>query len=310
MYKVLITGSTGFIGKTLVAYLSERHVAIFTLDRTNNTNLCVSKSYTWSQIKELPDVDCVVHLAGKAHDVQGRTLEDEYIQVNVGLTDKLLHWFTTSNSTSFVYMSTVKAVRDVAPTPFDEEYLPSPTSVYGRSKLEAETLVRSTKYKDFQKWFILRPSLIYGPNCKGNLMLLYKWITFGVPYPLGHFENSRSYLSITNLMYVLEQINRGKLVEGTYNIADKDSISTVELVKLIGAAINKRSKVWYWNKRLIKGFASVGSKLGLYYIDNVLSKMTDDYLVDTKKLRSQLGSNLPVEINEGMLETFKSFNDR
>lgn len=306
MLKVLVTGSTGFVGKSLISYLHVHQIEVFTLDRRANNHSLLSGSFTWRQLSMLPEVDSIIHLAGMAHDVKGNSKDDEYFRINVGLTEKIMDYFANSNATTFVNMSSVKAVTDVADYPLTESQEPAPATAYGRSKLQSELVVKSALVKKFQKRFNLRPCLIYGPNCKGNLKLLYNWVKRGLPYPFGAFYNQRSYLSISNLNYVLHQICVGNLVEGTYNVADGESISTRELVSIIGLSQNREHIIWNCNRRAVKGVARISSFLQLPFNEETLLKLTGNFLVSTKKLRTSLGSDLPVESRTGLLETFKS----
>ena len=306
--KVLVTGSTGFVGNLLLPYLHQRKMLIYTIDRSKNPCTLISKSYSWDQIQELPDVDCVIHLAAKAHDLKNAA-EKEYVEANVILTKTILDYFVNSNSNLFVYLSTIKVIGDEGNTPIQESQMPAPETVYARTKYEAEKLVNHASFKEFQKRYILRPSLIYGPNCKGNLKLLYKLIKHGIPYPLGQYRNERTYLSIDNLNFVLYKITQNELLEGTYNVADETSISTIELIQIIGSSLNRKVVIWHWNKRIVNMAFSIATLINFSINRSTLKKLTGNYLVNTMKLQKALDSPLPVETKIGILDTFKSFQE-
>jgi len=75
--------------------------------------------------------------------------------------------------------------------------------------------------------------MIHGPGNKGNLNLLYKLVQKGLPWPLGAFENKRSFTSIDNLTHIITQIIEKEIDPGIYQIADDEALSTNELIQLI-----------------------------------------------------------------------------
>ena len=151
--------------------------------------------------------------------------------------------------------------------------------------------------------------MIHGPGNKGNLNLLYKYVNSGLPYPLGAFENKRSFLSIDNFCFVIQRIVEGKLVSGVYNLADSQPISTNHLVALIGKSVYK--KVWsiHFPRKLIFFLAKVGSFIHMPFNTIMLRKLIEDMEVSNKKLLLNLGEELPVSTEEGLIKTIKSFNE-
>ena len=79
-----------------------------------------------------------------------------------------------------------------------EDTIPNPKTHYGISKLQAENYILDQKLPEGKRVYILRPCMIHGPGNKGNLNLLYTLVKKGFPWPLGAFENQRSFLSIDN----------------------------------------------------------------------------------------------------------------
>ena len=151
--------------------------------------------------------------------------------------------------------------------------------------------------------------MIHGPGNKGNLSLLYKMVSKGYPWPLGSFENKRSFCSIQNLYFVInELIERNDIPSGVYNISDNDPVSTIELIQLIANNQKKKSIILYLPKTLIFFIAKLGDLLHLPLNTERLQKLTETYLVSNKKLISALGKELPVTSKEGLIKTFQSFN--
>ena len=152
--------------------------------------------------------------------------------------------------------------------------------------------------------------MIHGPGNKGNLNLLYKLVSKNVPWPLGAFDNKRSFCSIDNLMFIFrELIERVDIPSGIYNVADDESLSTNELIGLIAQSQNRSPRVWSLSKKVIEGIASIGDKLHLPLNTERLHKLTSSYVVSNAKIKAAIGKPLPVSSREGLLKTFKSFNN-
>jgi len=215
---VFITGSNGFIGKNLIKYFSS-DFSFIKYDKTSPVNI---------------QGEVVLHLAGKAHDLKNISNSSEYYQVNTELTKAVFDAFLASNSKVFITLSSVKAVADEVEGVLTEDYIPSPITHYGKSKLLAEQYILSKQIPEGNRVYILRPCMIHGPGNKGNLNLLFKIVNKGLPWPLGVFENKRSFCSIDNLCFIIKElIENDQIPPGIYNIADDSPVSTYELIKLI-----------------------------------------------------------------------------
>jgi nucleoside-diphosphate-sugar epimerase len=161
---------------------------------------------------------------------------------------------------------------------------------------------------DNKRIYILSPCMIHGPGNKGNLNLLYNLVGKGLPWPLGAFDNHRSFLSIDNLTYIIEQIILQSPESGIYHLADDESVSTNELIKLIAASKGKKAKIWNCNKRFIKGIAKIGDVCKLPLNSDRLQKLTETYVVSNQKVKQALGiTKLPVSSVEGIERTLRTF---
>jgi nucleoside-diphosphate-sugar epimerase len=150
--------------------------------------------------------------------------------------------------------------------------------------------------------------MIHGPGNKGNLNLLYQFVSKGLPWPLGHFNNKRSFLSIDNLCFVIKELLETNTVpSGIYQLADDQSLSTNELIELIGLSLDKKSKIWTIPSSWIKGMARVGDVLNLPLNSERLQKLTENYEVSNDKIVKALGKKLPISSKQGLLSTLKSF---
>lgn len=152
--------------------------------------------------------------------------------------------------------------------------------------------------------------MVHGPGNKGNLNLLFNLIQKGIPYPLGSFSNLRSFTSIGNLNFVINQFIERDIEPGVYQIADKESVSTYEIIELIGEATLRKPKIWNIPAPLIMGFAKIGNYLSLPLNSEVFKKLTENYQVSNHKLVKALGVELPVQAHEGLKFTLNSLNPK
>ena len=207
---IYLTGASGFIGKNLVSSLDK--------------NVLIKKHVRDSEF--LIKQNTVIHLAGKAHDLKNISNKDEYYEVNTELTKQIFDSFLISDSSVFIMLSSVKAVADNVVGILNEDYEPNPKTHYGKSKLLAESYILSKKIPNNKRVYILRPCMIHGPNNKGNLNLLYNLVSKKIPWILGSFQNKRSYCSIDNLLFIInELIKNNTIPSGVYNVADDEYLS-------------------------------------------------------------------------------------
>lgn len=296
MELTIITGASGFVGSNLLKFLKEYQVACLNREQLSNPT-----------IKQLNDSNSIIHLAGKAHDLRKTSNPNEYYQVNFELTKKLYDAFLKSDAKKFIFISSVKAAADSVDGALTEEHQSDPKTDYGRSKLMAEQYIQSQALSAGKSYYILRPCMIHGPGNKGNLNLLYKFVQKGIPYPLAGFENRRSFLSVENLCFVIQQLLEREVPSGVYHIADEEALSTSQVVEILAQASDKKAKLWKISSGLIKGFAKIGDLLKLPLNSERLQKLTESYVVSNAKIKSALNVELPVSTREGLMLTAKSF---
>ena len=294
MKNILIIGASGFVGKNLIKYFNDFQIQVGSYVR--NTRLDFSNFYT------------VIHLAGKADDLKKTSDPEEYYQVNTALTQKVYDAFLYSDARIFITLSSVKAVADEFEGLLTEEHTPEPLSHYGKSKLLAEQYILSKEIPKGKRVYILRPCMIHGPGNKGNLNLLYNLASKSIPWPLGAFNNKRSFCSIDNLMFIIKEfIERVDIPSGVYNVADDEALSTNDVISVLAESLNRTPKIWKVSKRLVKYVAKIGNFFQIPLNEERLHKLTDSYVVSNKKIKSAVGKPLPVSSKEGLLKTFKSF---
>lgn len=296
---VYLTGSSGFLGKNLFSYLGGSEFEMHCLRREELSKMLPDQFNAQSSI---------VHLAGKAHDLKNVSSSEEYYQVNYELTKRLYDVFLKSNSSKFIFISSVKASSDYVEGVLREDDVPEPKTHYGKSKLMAEEYIQSQPLPHGKSFYILRPCMIHGPGNKGNLNLLYQLISKGIPYPLAAFENKRSFLSVENLCFVIrELLMRDDIASGVYNVADDEPLSTNELIRLIASASDRVPRLWKINPGLIRLLAGAGDKLKLPLTTERLNKLTENYVIDNSKLKQNLGKEFPVNARDGIIRTIRSF---
>jgi nucleoside-diphosphate-sugar epimerase len=312
--KLLITGVHGFVGTNLTRVLRKDHV-IYGLDIFNPEKEGIVKTFSWTDADKgnLPQVDVIIHLAGKAHDTKNRAEAQEYFDINTGLTLRIYDYFLVTQVKKFIFFSSVKAAADsVLGNVLTEEVIPHPKGPYGESKIMAEKYLQDhcPEADSGKSVYILRPCMIHGPGNKGNLNLLYNVVKKGIPWPLGAFENRRSFTSIDNLCFVINHLISGNIPSGIYHMADDEALSTNELIELICQSLGKKPRIWRLPKGLMNTLAQVGGMLHLPLTLERLRKLTENYIVSNTKIKNAIGiDQMPLNAQEGFKKTLLSFKD-
>lgn len=342
---ILITGIHGFVGSNLVVALKEHH-SLYGLDIVAPEKEGVVKTFAWKDLEttsfpmqQLLKFDAIIHLAGKAHDTKNQSASQVYFDINTGLTQKIFDFFLESSAKKFIFFSSVKAVADsVVGDVLTEDVIPTPVGPYGESKIAAENYIKESfilpttspeyllplnspvnqgrttsgedenvRYSD-KRVYILRPCMIHGPGNKGNLNLLYNVVKKGIPWPLGDFENKRSFTSIDNLCYVVEGLLIKDVASGIYHMGDDEALSTNELIALMCEVMGKEPHIWKMNRKMMEGCAGLGTLLHLPLNTERLRKLTENYVVSNEKIKLALGiDRMPVRAADGIMKTIRSF---
>ena len=309
---ILITGYHGFVGQNILPYLKEKGYTVYGLGRSGD--------YVWDDLDgdRIPHVDAIIHLAGKAHDTKNQTEADVYFKVNRDLTMKVFSYFLNHQDIKkFIFFSSVKAAADqVAGDILTEDVTPTPKGPDGESKAEAEKQLNSvwqqasSAQTDGRQLYILRPCMMHGPGNKGNLNLLYKVVNAGFPWPLGAFENKRSFCAIQNVCFVVGQLLEQNVDSGVYNLADDEALSTNTLIEIIYDCLGRKAKIWKFGRAAMIFLAKIGDKLHLPLTTERLAKLTENYVVDNSKVKRALRiDKMPLSAREGLSHTIRSFNE-
>ena len=302
---LLVSGLSGFIGSNWKNYVNAKRPEWNVVPFHRNL---IGKQ---GMIKAVFDqANLVIHLAGKAHDMRNASSPDEYYMANTDLTNLMFDAFLKSEAEVFIMMSSVKAAADKVIGDISEEAFANPVTHYGKSKLLAEQYILSKEIPKGKRVYILRPCMIHGPGNKGNLNLLYNLVSKGFPWPLGDFENKRSFCSIENLCFIIEElIERDDIPSGVYNIADDVPLSTNEVIGIISESKGKATRILNLNKSFIHILARIGDLMKLPLNTERLGKLTESYIVSNDKIKKALGKSLPLSSKVGLIRTFESFSN-
>ena len=296
---IAILGHSGFVGKALL-----REIPL-----AKGISL---RDIAWKS--QITDAKVIINLVGKAHDHKSEAAEVDYYTVNVDLTKAIFQAFIDSSASLLIHISSLAALEEFESVDALEEFHPcNPVSWYGKSKRAAEEWLLSQELPHGKKLFIVRPPMIHGSGDKGNLGLLYKLIAKGIPYPLSSFDNKRSFISIDNFTFFIEQIieQEQKLRSGIYHVSDDEPLSTKEIIKIIKNLTGKKTPDIALPKSFVKAIAKIGDILPIPLNSKRLKKMTGVLLISNKKIKQELGIvKLPYSAYDGMKKTIASFIDQ
>lgn len=184
-----------------------------------------SDSYT----EALKGIDVLVHLAALAHSVP-RTREeaDRFWTINLEGTKTLIAAAVEQGVRSFVHVSTVAVL-----SPSDGGI----ASAYADSKRAAEREV--FEFGDRIEVVVVRPTTVFGPNDRGNIYKLVRWVDCGLPAIIGSGENRKSLVYSRNLAdAILFLSEHGKSGE-SYVVTDGHDLSIKEIVREISRSLGK-----------------------------------------------------------------------
>lgn len=312
--KILVTGVHGFVGTNLVQALKDKHI-IYGLDIINPLKEGIQFTFGWDNLDDgqIPDVNAIIHLAGKAHDTKNVSAAEAYFKVNTDLTKRIYDYFLKHDSIKkFVFFSTAKAAADKVEGLLTEDVVPAPVGPYGESKIAAEKYILENMPDDDsgKQVYIFRPCMIHGPGNKGNLNLLYNVVKKGIPWPLGAFDNRRTFTSVENICFAVEGVLTKDVPSGIYNMGDDEPLSTNELIEEICHSLGKRAHIWKLPKGLMNGVAKVGGALHLPLDQERLRKLTENYVCSNAKIKIALGvTKMPVDARKGLQRTLKSLGE-
>lgn len=304
-HSVLVTGSTGFVGRALCSALLARghDVTAACRDIHQVPRACravgvgdIGPGTDWSD--HLSGIDTVIHLASRAH-VLAETASDpiaSFRRVNVGGTLQLARAAREAGVRRLVFVSSIGVHGNAATEPIRENTPAAPAEAYAISKWEAELELRALLAQGLPELVIVRPPLVYGPDCPGNFRRLLGLVARGLPLPLGAFDNRRSLIGVDNLADVLALCVEHPGAAGeTFVVADEPAISTPALMVTLAKGIGVKDRLWRAPPGLVRAAAR------LCGVGGTLDKLCGDLQVDSSRVRDRLGWVQPLPLREGLL---------
>jgi len=282
---ILLTGSSGFLGKEIMAFLQKQHIEYVTVGRSESNLLQSDLSI---KIPSLPQVEMVVHAAGKAHIVP-KTDEErkDFFKINVTGTQNLLTSLEHQQSLKkFVFISSVAVYGLAEGINVAEDAALKANDPYGKSKIEAEQLIEDWCTKKNIDYYILRLPLIAGKNAPGNLGAMVKGIHSGRYLSIGKAAAKKSMILAEDLACFITNIQGPS---GIYNLADGYHPSFIELENMIAQFYNKKQPVSL-PAIIAKLLGVAGDLIGARFPvnSNKLKKITSTLTFDDTKAKTQL----------------------
>jgi len=283
--RVQLTGATGFIGSSITKLIKADFIPL---------KISLTDSYTIN-------ADIFIHLAGLAHNLDANMSTKDYYTINTDLTKKAFDAFLVSNAKKFILLSSVKAVLNESDSIITEDTIESPSTDYGKSKLEADNYILSQDLPKGKFIYILRPALITGPGIKGNMRKLYNFSNQPFSCLFSSINNQRSYCNILNLSYVIEQIfKRNDIPSGVYLLSDNETLSTSSIISELSS---KKLKHCYFSNFfafLFNMLLSFDKLIGNTILFRSLRTLTSDYVISNSKITKTLGESLPFKSLDGI----------
>lgn len=294
MLKILITGSDGFVGARLSAYLEAQGHNILRVTRSGTSRGAIAigdiaEYQGWPSL--LQGVDCVIHCAARAHVLNEESADPltAYRNTNVVATERLVKAAIEQKVRRFIFLSSIGVLgtNSNGRVPFSELDECLPSEAYSISKLEAEKLIKELCCQTALEYVIVRPPLVYGPGSKGNFLALIGYVKRRLPFPIFAPRNRRSLIALDNLINFIslcsDESKSKDAANQTFLISDEEVVSTVELLRLLSETYGKDLRVPSVPYCLMKLLAQVGGK------SSRLERMFDSLEVNSEKARSMLG---------------------
>jgi nucleoside-diphosphate-sugar epimerase len=310
--RILVTGSNGFIGKTLLLVLPTRaHKTVATVraapdDRNAPSNAVaigdIDATTNWSTA--LHGADALIHLAARVHVMRDTAIDPlaEFRRVNTEGTLNLARQAAAAGVRRFIFLSTIGVSGNSTPlgTAFSENDAPLPHDPYSVSKHEAEVGLRAISKSTGMEIVIIRPTLVHGSKAPGNFGKLTRLVAKGLPLPLASIDNRRSLVGIDNLVdFIVTCLEHPAAANETFLVSDGEDLSTPDLIRRMARAIDRPARLLPVPKSVLMAAAAMLGKR------DMAQRLCGSLQVDISKARALLGWNPPVSVDEGLRRAVK-----
>lgn len=253
--KLLVTGSSGFIGRRVVELAEARGISCLS-HRSKKPGADYQEGVVYKNLSAdedwhdaLDGVDTVIHCAARVHQMQDAERDSLllYRETNVAGTLALARQAADAGVKRFVFLSSIKVNGEVSPPnhPFTPHVAQTPQDPYGLSKYEAELGLWQIARETGLEVTVIRPPLVYGPKVKANFRTMMNWIRKGLPLPLAAVNNKRSLVFVDNLAdLVLLCAHHPQAAGETFLVSDDHDVSTAELLADMAKALGVPSRLW------------------------------------------------------------------
>lgn len=315
--KLLVTGATGFVGTALVKRLTlndgfqvsasvRRKVSTLPAGVRQSLVRDLSADTDWRHA--LDEVDGVIHLAARVHVMTDGPADPlaEYRRVNVTGTLGLARQAAAAGVRRFVFISSIKVNGESTENraAFREADPPAPADPYGVSKAEAEAGLREIASSTRMEVVVIRPPLVYGPGVKANFLSMTRWLTRGIPLPLGAIhDNRRTLVALDNLVdLIITCLEHPAAANQVFLVGDSEALSTTDLLRRTAAALGVRARlIPVPVPLLLMGARLLGG-------GDVMRRLCGSLQVDTSKARRMLGWAPLVSVDEGLRRAVYPFS--
>jgi nucleoside-diphosphate-sugar epimerase len=308
IFKVLVTGANGFVGTALCEALSQRGHTVRRALRGAGAQFQpgadvavgdLGPATNWNEA--LRDIEVVIHLAARAHVMRDTAADPlaEYRRINVLATEALAQASCAAGVRRFIFVSSIKVNGEqTADKPFTEHDAARPEDAYGRSKWEAEQVLAKIAAAARLETVILRSPLVYGPGVKGNFLSLMRAVDRGLPLPFAAVRNRRSLLYLGNLVdAIMLCVEHPGAAGQTYLLADDEGVSTPDLARAIGGALEKPARLIALPPALLRAAGAMLGKAGS------IARLLGSLQVDSGKIRRELGWQPRSDMGRGLRKT-------